>query len=211
MLFLRNWKLTTKDEIDYASYKPKYEVLKGKEYVLPFGANPITIEPVTKNVYINAISSAKESIIITTPYLILDHEINCIIKLASKKGVDVKIVVPNTFKNKWQQNMTRTYYADLIRSGVHICEYLPGYMHCNVLVIDNGTAIVSTANFDFRHMYKNYEGSVVIYNSEVVNEIREDLEVAVSGSKSITLRDIRKCKWYDKLHGIILRNIKPML
>ena len=211
VLFLRNWKMTTKDEIDYASYKPKYENLKVKEFILPFGANPITIEPVTKNVYINAISSAKESIIITTPYLILDHEINCIIKLASKKGVDVKIVVPSTFKNKWQQNMTRTYYADLIRSGVHICEYLPGYMHCNVLVIDNGTAIISTANFDFRHMYKNYEGSVVIYNSEVINEIKNDLEIAVSGSKFITLRDIRKCKWYDKLHGIILRNLKPMM
>ena len=211
VLFLTNWKLTTNEEIDYASYKPEYEPIKSKEYILPFGANPITIEPVTKNVYINAINSAKESIIITTPYLILDNEINSIIKLASKKGIDVKIVVPNTPKVKWQHNLSKTYFADLIRAGVQICEYLPGYIHCNMLVVDNATTIISTANMDFRHMYKNYECSVLIYNSNVITDIRRDLETAVANSHVVTLRDLRKRKWHEKLHGVILRNLKPMM
>ena len=105
ILFLTNWELATEERIDYNSYMPNLEPVKTKEFILPFGANPITIEKVTKNVYINAINSAKESIIITTPYIILDSEINVIIKLASKKGIDVKIVVPSKCKEKWQNQL----------------------------------------------------------------------------------------------------------
>lgn len=210
-LFLTNWELATSERIDYNSYLPTFEPIKSKEFILPFGANPITIEKVTKNVYINAINSAKESIIITTPYLILDSEINVIIKLASKKGIDVKIVVPSTCREKWQQNLSRTYYADLIRSGVQICEYMPGYIHCNALVIDDATAIITTANMDFRYMYKNYESSVLLYNSPVIADIKQDLELCVTNSHVVTLRDLRKRKWYEKLHGMILRNLKPLM
>lgn len=211
ILFLTNWELATSEKIEYNNYLPKYEPIKTKDYILPFGANPITIEKVTKNVYLNAINSAKESIIITTPYLILDNEINIIIKLASKKGIDVKIVVPSKSEEKWQQYISKTYYADLIKSGVQICEYMPGYIHCNALVIDNATAIITTANMDFRHMYKNYECSVILYNSNVITDIKQDLELAITNSHIVTLRDLRKRKWYDKLSGAMLRNLKPLM
>ena len=211
ILFLTNWELATQEKIDYNCYMPKYEPIKSKDYILPFGANPVTIEKVTKNVYLNAINSAKESIIITTPYLILDSEINIIIKLASKKGIDVKIVLPSESTTRWQQHLSRTYYADLIRSGVQICEYLPGYIHCNTLVIDNATAIITTANMDFRRLYKNYDCSVIIYNSNVINDIKQDLEMAVNNSHIVTLRDLRKRKWYEKVNGTILRNLKPLM
>lgn len=211
IMFLTSWILATKEEVDYEQYVVTYEPLKTKEYILPFGANPINIEPVTKNVYINAINSAKENIIITTPYLILDSEINSVLKLASKKGISVQIILPNTPKLKWEQTLSKTYYAELIKAGVQIYEYLPGYIHCNVLVIDNVTTIVTTANMDFRQLYKNYECSVLIYNSNVISEIRKDLELAVSNSHLVTLRDIRKRKWYEKINGVILRNLKPLM
>lgn len=210
-LFLTNWELATGEKIEYSSYLPAVEPIKSKDFILPFGANPITIEKVTKNVYLNAINSAKESIIITTPYLILDSEVNIILKLASKKGIDVKILVPGVHKSKWQFHLSKSYYADLIRSGVQICEYNPGYIHCNSLVIDKATAIITTANMDFRHMYKNYECSVLMYNSPAITDIKKDLELAITNSHVVTLRDLRKRKWYEKLYSLILRNLKPLM
>ena len=64
---------------------------------------------------------------------------------------------------------------------------------------------------DFRKLYKNYDCSVIMYNSNVVNDIKQDLEMAVNNSHVVTLRDLRKRKWYEKLHGTILRNLKPLM
>lgn len=103
-----------------------------------------------ENAYINLIENAKNSVYICTPYLILDNTMESCLIRAAKSGIDVKIITPHHPDKKMVFEMTRSNYESLIRNGVEIYEFTPGFMHTKMIIGDGLTAIVGTCNFDFR-------------------------------------------------------------
>ena len=70
------------------------EEFENDGFVQPYGDSPLDGEVVGENVYLNVINQAKKYIYITTPYLIIDNEMMTALCLASKKGIDVRIITP---------------------------------------------------------------------------------------------------------------------
>ena len=107
--------------------------------------------------------------------------------------------------------LSRSYYWELIKCGVEVYEYTPGFVHEKTILIDNTSAIVGTVNWDFRSLYLHYENAVVIHNSKSLADMKSDLDNTIAESKLITLRDINSRKWYEKLVAFILKIFAPML
>lgn len=74
-------------------------------------------ENVSKNVYLDLITQAQETLWITTPYLILDNATMTALRLAAKRGVDVRIYTPGIPDKKMVYQLTCSYFEPLIRSG----------------------------------------------------------------------------------------------
>ena len=64
-----------------------------------------------------------------TPYLILTDEMVHAIALAAKRGVDVRIITPGIPDKKMVYGVTRSFYPDLVKHGVRIYEWTPGFCH----------------------------------------------------------------------------------
>lgn len=87
--------------------------------MIPFGDGPAPIyrEEVGKKVYLNIIHGAREYLYITTPYLVCDRELLDALRLAARKGVDVRLIVPHIPDKKLVFLMTRSNYAALVAGG----------------------------------------------------------------------------------------------
>lgn len=216
VMFLNNWELASKEPVDFEKYKVDFPSSernsKSLGFVQPFGSGPLNPEPVHRNNYIKIINSATKELVMTTPYFILDNTIKDAIKISAKSGVKVKLIMPGIPDKKWVYYLSRSYYAEFIKSGVEIYEYTPGFVHEKIMLADSDIACVGSINLDFRSLYLHYEDGVVLYNStNTINAIKQDLEDTLVSCHPVTLRDVKKRKWYEKLCGAFIKLFAPLM
>lgn len=177
-IFLANWNTQSKnDPIDVVKYMnmPLYQA-ENNGIVIPFGSGPEPIykDNVGKNVYLNMIHSAKRYLYITTPYLICDRELLNALCLAAEKGVDVRIITPHIPDKRTVFWMTRSNYHVLLRAGVRIFEYTPGFIHAKNFVCDDKFAVCGTLNLDYRSLVHHFECGAWLYETDCIKDMKED-------------------------------------
>ena len=210
-MFLESWNVARNTEEDYEKYyvrsHQKFEV---DGYVTPYGDSPLDDENVGENVYLNMINQAYDYLYITTPYLILDDNLQTALINAAKRGVDVRIITPGIPDKKIVFRVTRSYYQTLIKHGIRIYEYTPGFIHAKNFLVDDKCATVGTINLDYRSLYLHFENGIYLYNNKILKDIKEDFLATVEKSHEITLDEVVTGKfmgWFEA----ILRVIAPLL
>jgi len=214
VMFFNVWGMSTGNQADLSKYVPNYtEVIptKNKEFVQPYGTGPLSAEPVARNIYLKIINTAKNYLYITTPYFIIDQHMQESLKMAAQGGVEVKIIMPSTPEKKWAFYLSRSYYETLIKAGVKIYEYTPGFMGAKMMIADGDISIVGTANFEFRSLYLHFENGVILSNSKTNTNIKYDFDSIINSSRLLNLRDIRNRKWHEKVIGQLLRVFAPLI
>lgn len=205
ILFLQMWDAERKIESDYNKYQKDRCQLRQKEqdgYVQPYGDSPLDEEGVGETVYLNMIGNAKKYLYIFTPYLIISDEMATALCMASKRGVDVRIIVPHIPDKKIVFLLTKSYYPRLIKAGIKIYEYTPGFLHAKCFVADDEVAVVGTINMDYRSLYLHFECGIFMYRSKAVMQLKADVEETIQ--KSIL---IEKEKCNTKLPIYLLQGL----
>lgn len=185
--FLEMWNAIKETDTEFDQYLPVYDY-KAKEngFVQPYADSPLDGESVGENVYMNLIKNAKHSIYFTTPYLIITDEMARELSLAAKRGVDVRIITPGIPDKKLIYHMTRSYYAGLVKNGVRIYEYTPGFIHAKQCICDGEAATVGTINLDYRSLYLHFENGVYLYGYDCIQEIKTDFDETFEASREVT-------------------------
>lgn len=211
IMFLSMWNSYRKEDKDYTKFKIKENMdYPENGYVVPFGESPLDDEIVGENVYLNIINQAKKYVYIFTPYLIIDTEMLNALTLASKRGVDVRIVVPGIPDKKIVYDLTSSYFNSLIKYGVKIYQYTPGFVHSKVFVSDDNVAVVGTINMDYRSLYLHFECGVYMENTDIIKEIKKDLEETIKKSHLVTKKEA-KPNFLKGLWQAILRLFAPLM
>ncbi len=217
-LFLVLYDLTRRDMSDYKSLLPPVSVRENAEctggtgFVIPFGSGPAPTypEPVGKNLLMNVISSSDSYLYITTPYLIIDYDITEALRNAAKRGVDVRIITPGIADKRLVKVMTKSAYPYLIKAGVRIFEYTPGFIHEKMLVSDGRCAVVSTINMDYRSLVHHFEDGIMIYGDEVISRMRDSFLETEGASAEITPADAR-LGFLERVARDLIRVFAPLL
>lgn len=219
VMFLTFWdylgaESTVISEDDYATYQPHVyheEQFISDGFVLPYADSPLDDESTAKIAYLNMINGAKRYIYITTPYLILDNELIVGLCAAATSGVDVRIITPH-IPDKWYVfGVTRANYPVLLRSGVKIYEYTPGFMHAKCCVADDEVAIVGSINLDYRSLYLHFECAAWLYRASCIADIKADFDQTLAKSQQITMTDCNNRPWYQVLGYSVLRLFAPLM
>lgn len=161
--------------------------------------------------HLNMLSTARRFCWISTPYLILDAEMESALILAVNNGVDVRLVVPGIPDKKTVYQVTKSNYDHLLSKGVRIYEYTPGFIHGKVTLADDVQALVGTVNMDFRSYYYNYECGIWLYKTEVIPDIHQDFEEIFAESTEIKLEDVRKTNPVVRYWRSILKIFSPLM
>ncbi len=214
-LFLEMWNLQHKEDSDEEIRKyivaSRYRKEDAQGYVIPFGDTPIDNDAVGKRVYIDILNNSKSYVHITTPYLVIDYEIYEAIKYATRRGVEVSIMMPHVPDKKYAFYLSRTYYPELLESGVNIYEYEPGFVHAKMSVGDGKMAMVGTVNHDFRSLYLHYECGALMIDVPQIQEVEDDFQNMVKKSIKITKEYYKKLPWYQRLYGQSIKLVAPLL
>lgn len=180
-------------------------------FVVPYADSPLAGEHIGENVYMSVAESATEYAWFMTPYLILTGEMIHILGLAAKRGVDVRIITPGIPDKKLIYAVTRSYYSALVRSGVRIYEYTPGFCHAKMSVSDDRVATCGTINLDYRSLYHHFENGCMLHNCEAVLDIKKDLAAVFDRCREVTEQYRTGRKRMLRLWQLILRLIAPLL
>ncbi len=212
VVFLQMWNMSRFTEEDYSKYYyDRKEKLPENGYVQPYVDTPFDNEVVGENVYLNMIGNARHYVYIFTPYLITDHAMFMELRLAAKRGVDVRIVTPGVPDKKMVYWLTQSNYQNLIEAGVRIYQYAPGFIHSKCVICDDETATVGTINFDYRSFYHHFECGVFLYRTSALAELRKDMEETFAVSEEITLEWCKKKFMKMNIIGSVLKLFSPLL
>lgn len=210
ILFLQLWSLDQAN-IDVEPYlnKEETQILNGT--VTPYGDSPLSDDRISENVYIDILNQAKDYVYIMTPYLALDAELSHALLFAAKRDVEIKIIMPSITDNKLLTMLSKSYYSKLIKAGVEIYEYLPGFINAKVCLSDNEKAVVGTVNLDYRSLHHHFECATYMYRTKCIMDIASDFQETFSKCHLVSLIDVKNTPLLEKLLGIFIKALAPLL
>ena len=181
-------------------------------FLIPFGDGPRPIyqRRVGKSVISNMIANANDYAYIMTPYLIIDNDLCQTIEDAALRGVDVRIILPRVPDKKIVFTMSRSFYNRLMKAGVRIFEYEPGFVHSKVYLVDDTYAMVGTINLDYRSLVHHFENGVWMCNTDCIKEIKLDFDNTFEKCIEITDQN-KKVRLGTRIFCALVRVFAPLL
>jgi len=177
-IFLEMWNCNRKEnEGDISDFIAQAQYAAGGSgggYVQPFGDSPLDGETLSENIYLNMISHAKKYVYIFTPYVATDNLMSEALILAVKRGVDVRMVIPEIPDKKIVYQLTKSHCYYLSKGGVRIYSYTPGFLHSKCIICDDEIAAVGTVNLDYRSLRHHFECGCILYKCPAIADIYDD-------------------------------------
>ena len=212
LMFLEMWHAFYKTDEDIDCFRPNAHhpaPFETDGFVQVVGDSPLDDEPVCENLYIDILNQAQNYVYIFTPYLIIDDAMFSGLTAAARRGVDVRIVTPGVPDKKMVFRLTRSYYAPLIRAGVRIYEYTPGFLHAKSIIADDSYGVVGTINLDYRSLFLHFECAAYLYQCAALTDLKQDALNTMAQSREVTLPDCNK-SILGTLIDAILRMFAPL-
>lgn len=212
--FLEMWNAVSEGDVDDASYErflpsvPASEQAQG--FVQPYADSPMDDIQLGEDTYISVAEYAKDYAWFVTPYLIITDEMRHALGLAARRGVDVRVITPGIPDKKLVYGLTRSYYHGLVRQGVRVFEYTPGFCHCKMSVADDALATCGTINMDYRSLYHHFENGCLYYGCDAVADTKADFEWMFEQSREVT-DEYRDPAAHVRLWHLILRLAAPLM
>lgn len=178
--FLMNWEFVSRNTIKIEeSFFPK-EDCKENIAMQIAASGPDTDWANIMEVIFTAIVTSEKYVYLTTPYFIPNDQIITALQVASKSGVDVRLIIPKNSDSWTAKHATNSYIECLLDADIKIYRYCKGFIHAKTIVIDDVFCTVGTTNMDYRSFEINFEINAIIYNKEKSLELKshffEDLE-----------------------------------
>ena len=210
IMFLSLWNSYKKEDKDYLKFKTTDNLkIKPNGYLSAYASVPINGVLEGEDVYLNIINKATKYVYIITPYLIIDTDMINSIILASKRGVDVRIVIPGIPDKKIVYELTNSYVKNLVDAGIKVYTYTPGFIHSKIFVSDDNKSTVGTINLDYRSLYLHFENGIYLEDVKEIEDILEDVNNILSASHLLTKKET-KYNIFRLLWQSILRFFAPL-
>lgn len=211
VMFLATWNSFREEDKEYTKFKYEFKEKNVKKgFVAPYGETPLDEEITGEDIYLNIINQANKYVYIFTPYLIIDTDMVNSLNLAAKRGVDVRIVIPGIPDKKIVYTLSESYVTPLVKGGVKVYKYTPGFVHSKVFVSDDKVATVGTINMDYRSLYLHFECGCYLEEVDVIKDIKQDLDDTIEKSHEVTKEEANP-RLLKSIWQSVLRLIAPLM
>ncbi|MFH5823994.1 phosphatidylserine/phosphatidylglycerophosphate/cardiolipin synthase family protein [Georgenia sp. AZ-5] len=164
-----------------------------------------------RGLYLEAIDRAQHHIYITQGYFIPDREILAGLVGAARRGVDVKVLIPEVSNHVLADWAARTYYRRLLEAGVELWLFQGAMVHAKTMTVDGRWTTVGTTNIDRMSMTGNFEVNLEIYGDTLAEQMQRIFETDLTNSRRLTLDEWRARGPVVKLLERLLRPLGPLL
>jgi cardiolipin synthase len=157
------------------------------------------------------INGAREELLLTTPYLVPDESLLRALRGASARGVKVRVIVPQKVDSVMTRYASRSYYDDLLNSGIELYLYHGGLLHTKSITVDRHVSMFGTVNFDMRSLWLNYEVALFVYDAGFGGKLRDLQQSYLEESVRVDRDSWSKRSFAKRLLENTLRLVSPLL
>jgi cardiolipin synthase len=158
-----------------------------------------------KNDFLEKIKDAKKRLWFITPYFNPPGFLLKALNAASKRGVDVRVMVPRHTIPIWFKFLSRLYYSHLLKRGIKVYEYEPGLLHAKTTLFDS-IGVVGSGNLNYRSFYLDLELNLTMTDPEDVEALRREFVKDMENSVQVT--DPSEVKIWERMFGSFLTIFK---
>jgi len=170
--FLIDWYVASKKLLNEKIYYPPTEIYT--ENIMQIATcGPVGPWRTLLQATIFLITNAKDFILIQTPYFLPTEGLNQALQIAALGGVDVRLMLPRRSDTRTVNMASHSYIDEMLKAGVKVYFYKPGFLHSKLIVIDNAVTCIGSANMDFRSFEHNFEINAYIYEREFASQMKK--------------------------------------
>ncbi len=161
--------------------------------------------------YLETINKATDKVWITMAYFIPDEGLQFSLTQAAKRGVDVRILVPEYSNHIIADWVGRPHYSTLLRSGVRIFRYHGTMIHAKTMTADSKWTTVGTMNIDRLSTAGNFEINAEIFSHAMAQTMEKIYELDLSNASELTLQEWEKRSKIARVGEKLLEPLSPLL
>jgi len=197
-IFMIDWSYLKNETLDLDTYTPAQNKEEHSGGVQILGSGPDANQGMIAELYFDMIATAKHSVWIATPYFVPDKDIRTALSMAAKKGVEVKLMVPEISDGYLPKYATRSYFGKFLDKGIEVYQYQKGFMHQKIMIVDGRSASIGTANVDFRSLNLNFEVNAFLFRTSSVQSLIDNYKHDMENSHKVDAEAFRN-------RGIVVR------
>lgn len=185
-LFLDTWAVQNGPPIRKGNYFPGISPA-GNDIVQVTASKPGRNNHGTYVMYVSAIKHAKQSVHLTHAYFVPDRQIIDALRDAARRGVDVKIILPEFNDHAVVLHAGRSFYRELLEAGVRLYERCCANLHAKTAVIDGVWSTVGSTNMELWSLSISHEVNAVVVANGFGREMEAMFAADLKNSREITL------------------------
>lgn len=164
-----------------------------------------------RGLYLEAIDRAAHHIYITQGYFIPDREILTALIAAARRGVDVRVLIPEVSNHVLADWAARSYYTQLLEAGVTLWLFQGAMVHAKTMTVDGRWSTIGTANVDRLSMTGNFEVNLELYDDGLGAQMERIFATDLTNARELTLAEWRSRRIVGRVLEYVLKPLGPLL
>ncbi|MDN5892676.1 MAG: phospholipase D-like domain-containing protein [Nocardioides sp.] len=164
-----------------------------------------------RSMYLEAINRATSRVWLTHAYFIPDSDFVDALTQASRRGVDVRLLIPQKSNHIVADWISRGYFSQLLDAGIGVFRFKDAMVHAKTATVDGNWSTIGTANVDRLSLSGNYEINVEIIDPEMARAMEQTFEVDLTNCTRLTLDEWETRDVYRRFTEMVLRPLRPLL
>jgi cardiolipin synthase len=184
---------------------------RGKHWCQVIESSPDQDRFVYHEALVTAIHRAESCIDLVTPYYVPDPAVSDALNLAVRRGVQVRLIVPEKPDMKLLRFATDDHIRGLLRAGGTVMRRPGPMLHMKLGVFDNQLVLLGSSNLDQRSFFLNFELDLAVYGEEFAASVTKIVELQVSESVCVPNNSIKREGWFRYFFMRLASMFSPIL
>lgn len=208
--FVEDWAFTTRELLDGAGWFPSLAEV-GETTARVISDGPDGDIEILRTVILGALSTARESVRIVTPYFLPDPGLISALAVAALRGVKVDIVIPSQVNIPIAGWAATAQLWQVLQPGCRVFLTPLPFDHAKIMVVDRKWALFGSTNWDPRSLRLNFELDVETYCDALAIELDGLVDERIAGARELTLEQVDARALPIKIRDGIARLFSPYL
>ncbi len=174
-------------------------------------SGPIMHGSAIPELFESLIYSAREELIISTPYYVPSQSMQAALCAAGHRGVKVQLILPARNDSREVAAASRSYYEGLLEAGVQLWEFVGGLLHSKTLTVDGSVTLIGSANMDRRSFDLNFENNILFYNPQLTHRVQQRQRTYIESANRVYLQDVSEWSMWRRLWNNTVAMLGPVL
>jgi cardiolipin synthase len=157
------------------------------------------------------IHSARQELVVTTPYFVPDEQLLFALTSAARRGVKTIMAFPKRCDSRIVAATCQSYYPDLLKAGIEVYEYRKGLLHAKTMVADRSVALIGSANLDRRSFELNFENNILFADRDFAAAVNDRQAEYLADSDRVTADQVAAVGVGRRLWQNLLATMSPVL